>query len=180
MDKTNIIEATLKLARDKGWEKVSVRDIAKEINYSTIKIYSDFGSKESLLREIQAEGFHLLKKNYEEAIAGEQDAGEQLLKLSLAHYHFARQQQVYYDLMFQLNGTNCKLPDGEMLSNTSEPVRDLLKQLHGSLDKSLFYNWWVLAHGFVAITATYPPGTLAEAEEMLQTMIRRFIHSIRQ
>lgn len=180
MEKTDIIEATLELARTKGWEKVSVRDIAKKINYSTIKIYSDFGNKELLLREIQQEGFRLLKKNYLEAVEQETKAEEKLIRLSLAHYHFAREQQVFYDLMFQLNGASCRLPDGNMLSSTSEPVRLLLKQLHGQVDKTLFYNWWALLHGFVTIPATYQPATTAEAEEMLQVMVERFIQSIKQ
>ena len=77
MDKNKIIEQTIHLAQKKGWEKTSVREISKEIGYSTIKIYSDFGGKDGLLKEIQRKGFKGLKEVYLTSIDKGTDAADQ-------------------------------------------------------------------------------------------------------
>lgn len=178
MEREEIIQAALSIAKEKGWDKTSVRDIAHEINYSTIKIYSDFGSKEGLLREIQQEGFRQLRQQYVQSSKNEDKASEKLIRLTLAHYQFAREQRVYYELMFQMNGSDCSMPGHDVLQTASEPIRELLQEIHGSVDRTLFFHWWALVHGFVVISGTQSKVSSSEAAEILATIVRRFVSSI--
>ena len=179
MEKTEIIQAVIDIAQAKGWDKTSVRDISKKINYSTIKIYSDFGSKDGLLQEVQKEGFRRLRRAYVKSGDNAIDATEKLVQLTLAHYRFARQHRAYYELMFQMNGSECSTPGGDVLQTASEPIRQLIQKIHGEVNRTLFFHWWALAHGFVVITDTQSKLSLAEALKMLSTIIRRFVSSIR-
>ena len=179
MEKTDIIQAAIDIAQVKGWDKTSVRDISKKINYSTIKVYSDFGSKDGLLQEIQKEGFRRLRQAYVQSEAEATNADEKLVQLTVAHYRFARQHRAYYELMFQMNGSGCRMPGGGVLQTASEPIRQLIQDIHGKVNRTLFFHWWALAHGFVIITGTQPKISIAEATEMLCTIVRRFVSSIR-
>ena len=179
MEKKEIIQAALSVATEKGWSRTSVRAIAEEIEYSTIKIYSDFGSKEGLLQEVQRQGFVLLKEEYEAAIRREETSQEQLIALTKAHYRFATDQRIHYELMFQMNGTNCPTGDKDIMFTTSQPIRNLIFQLCGRVDRTLFFNWWVIAHGFVTVLGNDTKIPYHEAETMLSDMILNFIKAIK-
>ena len=180
MDKQEILQKTLQLAERKGWENTSVRDISKAIGYSTIKIYSDFGNKNGLLLEIQKEGFKELKKSYLEAIDNNATPDTNLINLSIAHFHFAQKNSLQYDLMFQLNGAKCDRPSGDILRSTSDPIRELMIQLFGQADRTDFFNWWVITHGFIAIASDNHQINDEEAKKMLTIMVRRFIAAVKQ
>ncbi|MEL7123286.1 MAG: TetR/AcrR family transcriptional regulator [Bacteroidota bacterium] len=151
--KNEIIEAALTIAKKKGWEKTSVRDISKAINYSTIKIYSEFGNKEGLLQAIQRRGFVLLKDEYSKSIDTQDSNEKKLIELTVKHFQFSKQHKAYYDLMFQMNGSPCPFPSGEVLRIAGKAVSELLSEVAGyPANKVLFFNWWALAHGFIAIT----------------------------
>ncbi|MEO1627502.1 MAG: helix-turn-helix domain-containing protein, partial [Bacteroidota bacterium] len=79
------MDAALELAKSEGWENVSIRKIAKKIGFSTMKIYSDFGSKERLFFDIQKIGFKLLKETYFSAIENIDDPKLKLESIFLSH-----------------------------------------------------------------------------------------------
>lgn len=178
MEKSEIVQAAVEVAKEKGWDKTSVRDISKKINYSTIKVYSDFGSKDGLLQEIQKDGFRRLRQAYVRSGTNATSTAEKLVQLTLAHYRFACQHRAYYELMFQMNGSGCSMPGGDVLQTTSEPIRQLIQDIHGKVDRTLFFHWWALAHGFVVITGTQAKLPLHEATEMLGEIAQRFVTSI--
>ncbi len=179
VSKNQIIDAAINIAGEKGWEKTTVREIAKEINYSTIKIYSEFKSKEDLLKAIQIQGFMMLKSEYLKSIQFIDQREEKLIELTLAHYRFSHQQKTYYDLMFQMDGSTCSLPKEGVLANAGEPINQLLSDVAGyKVDKPLFLHWWSLAHGFIAITRM-----MGDNEEnnnrILRALMTKFIKGIK-
>ena len=178
MEKQEIIRAALDIAEQEGWENTSVRAIARKIGHSTIKIYSDFGNKEGLLQAVQQQGFLLIKEWYQKALQQEKNPEKQLISLTKAHYAFAIEQQKYYELMFQMNGTNCPASDENIMFKTSQPIRDLIFQICGRIDKTLFFNWWVIAHGFVVVVGQDTRIAYEEAQTMLSAIIQNFIKSI--
>jgi len=179
MEKQEIIKAAVDIARQKGWEKTSVREISKQIGYSTIKIYSEFQGKDGLYQAIQEKGFKMLKEAYLNAINNVEEAEEQLVLLSKTHYQFALDYSKYYELMFKMSGTNCDVKDKNIMFNASQPIRDAIFNICGKVDQTLFFNWWVIAHGFVVIVGNEPKIPKAKAEEMLSTMIENFVKAIK-
>ncbi|MEO1054085.1 MAG: TetR/AcrR family transcriptional regulator [Bacteroidota bacterium] len=174
MDKDKIIEQTISLAQKKGWKKTSVREISKEIGYSTIKVYSDFGGKEGLLKEIQKKGFQQLKDVYLASMAKGKDPVGQLAKLTIGHFKFAKDNTHLYELMFSLNGAVSSFPDPELLKDTGSPVRALLQNIDGELLKHRFYHWWSIAHGFFSITMNNPHINDQEYEKLLKQIVKDF------
>lgn len=180
MEKQEIINTAVDIARQKGWEKTSVREISKQIGYSTIKIYSEFQGKEGLYQAIQEKGFKMLKEAYLKAIANVEDAEEQLILLSKAHNQFAHDYSKYYELMFKMSGTNCDVKDKNIMFNASQPIRDAIFNICGKVDRTLFFNWWVIAHGFVVVVGNEKKIPKPEAEEMLASMIENFIKAVKK
>ncbi|MEL7534745.1 MAG: TetR/AcrR family transcriptional regulator [Bacteroidota bacterium] len=178
MERCEIIKAAVDLARKQGWSKTTVRAIAKEIGYSTIKIYSDFGNKDGLFKAIQKEGFLALRKTYDEAESAGQNPSERLISLSLAHYEFAMEHKPVYQLMFQMGGTNCDSKEEDQQFKSSQPIRDAIFELCGKVDRTLFFNWWVIAHGFIVTVAYDHQIPKQEAKEMLSQMVQNFIKAI--
>lgn len=179
MEKQEIIKTAVDIARQKGWEKTSLREISKQIGYSTIKIYSEFDGKDGLYQAIQEKGFKLLKDAYLKSIADIENPEEILIQLSKAHYHFAHDHEKYYELMFKMSGTNCDVKDKNIMFNASQPIRDAIFNICGKVDRTLFFNWWVIAHGFVVIVSNEQKISKTEAEEMLTAMIENFIKAIK-
>ena len=180
MDKNQIIQAAIEIAKESGWKKASIRNISKRINYSTIKIYSEFGNKESLMLSIQKKGFNMLRESMIAAIKNKKSPEEQFIALNLAYYDFAKTHQAYYNLMFQMDGTNCPKADGATLQHTSEPIRALISQLSGRpTTKSQFFNWWAMMHGYTSITQGYQRSGGQEYLTILKEMIERFIFALK-
>ncbi|MEM6343423.1 MAG: TetR/AcrR family transcriptional regulator [Bacteroidota bacterium] len=178
MERCEIIKAAVDLARKQGWPKTTVRAIAKEIGYSTIKIYSDFGNKNGLFKAIQKEGFLALRMAYDASEEEVQEPANRLVALSLAHYEFAMEHKPVYQLMFQMAGTNCDLEEEGQKFKSSQPIRDAIFELCGKVDRTLFFNWWVIAHGFIVTVAYDHQIPTEEAKPMLKQMVQNFIKAI--
>lgn len=180
MNKPEIIQAAIEIATESGWAKASVRNISKRIDYSTIKIYSEFGGKDGLMSAIQKEGFAKLRQAMYDAIATADTAEEQFLALNFAYYNFTKTHRAYYELMFQMGGTNCANPDGTTLQRTSTPIRSLISQISGQpVTRSQFFNWWSLMHGFIAINEQKHHSSEDELKIILKEMIERFIFALK-
>ena len=61
--RTSIIDAARMLFVARGIEAVSMREIAKQINYSATTIYNHFADKEALLQAVCDEDFLALAGN---------------------------------------------------------------------------------------------------------------------
>lgn len=58
--KQNILLAARSIASSEGWQSVTIRKIANQIEYSPPTIYEHFASKEAILLELMLEGNRLL------------------------------------------------------------------------------------------------------------------------
>ncbi len=175
----NLVAATVALAQEVGWEKTSVREIAKRVGSSTIKIYTEYGSKDALLLEVQKRGFQQLKVRYERALAVEVSAQVRLVGLSAAHCRFAREHKTHYDLMFSINGAVCKADTREVLRDASQPIRQALHAASGRTDHVVFVNWWALVHGFTLVAVSAGLANEAAQETMLTQLIENLIKGLR-
>lgn len=122
----------------------------------------------------------MLRQTMIAAIEKKKSPEEQFIALNLAYYNFSKTHQAYYNLMFQMDGTNCPKADRVTLQHTSEPIRSLISQLSGRpTTKSLFFNWWSIMHGYVAITQGYQNSDEQEYLVILEEMIGRFIFALK-
>ncbi|MDX2304496.1 MAG: TetR/AcrR family transcriptional regulator [Microscillaceae bacterium] len=95
-----IIDTATKLFREHGFEKVSLRNIADQIEYSPTMIYLYFKDKNELLHALHTEGFRMLKQRFDAALASLSDPWERFKVLGETYVRFGLENPEYYELMF--------------------------------------------------------------------------------
>lgn len=102
----SIIDAARSLFVERGIEAVSMREIAKKINYSPTTLYHHFADKESLLQALCDEDFLKLAHGMRE-IMQMPDLIARIRALGLGYAMFALQNPNHYRLMFMTPRTPC-------------------------------------------------------------------------
>lgn len=97
--RASILDAARTLFVERGIEAVSMREIAKQINYSATTLYHHFADKEALLQAVCDEDFLALASGMRE-IMQIPDLIIRLQALSNGYAQFALQHPSHYRLMF--------------------------------------------------------------------------------
>src|ERR1700761_2566307 len=105
----SIMKAALHIAKEEGWEALSMRKIADAIEYTAPIIYGYFENKEAILKELTTQGFRILSAKVREARARHEDPAEQLESMWMAYWDFAFEHQAYYQLMYGVDVDCCQL-----------------------------------------------------------------------
>jgi AcrR family transcriptional regulator len=113
-----IVKTARKLAESEGWDAVTTRRLADEIEYSQPVLYSHFAGKDAIVAAVALEGFTELAVRLRAAtLTGEPRAA--LEGLARAYMAFAEENPTLYDAMFTMA---VDLPFGQ--DDTPEPLRD--------------------------------------------------------
>ena len=157
--RTNILEASVKIAKVEGWQALSMRKIADEIEYTAPMIYEYFSNKEGILSELTIKGFSLLAQELTKAKAKHRLPAKQLEAMWMAYWNFAFAEKEYYQLMFGVEMNCCtmmmsKCPELEYPSNLmNEVIRALLNKKDATEDEIdiWYYTFWSVIHGLVSL-----------------------------
>lgn len=156
-----ILTAALELFINEGYNGVSIRNIAKKIEYSPGSIYTYFEDKDSIFYALHVEGFDIL---YQKQLSsqGINDPRERLLAQGRAYIEFALGNQEYYDIMFILRESIeliCKEEERDWTHG--QRSYDLLKrnvaecQAAGMFNdqdiESVAFLLWSVVHGIASI-----------------------------
>jgi AcrR family transcriptional regulator len=158
-----ILDAARRIIARKGGDELSMREIARQIDYSPAGLYEYFESKEEIIQTLCAEGHQRLS-----AYLGQVDknlpAADVLVAIGLAYIDFALNNPEHYLLMFTNLPTKTQLED--MLSQGSSfPI--LLQAIQRGIDAGVFetrpglglyemaYAAWSLVHGISMLRLTY-------------------------
>ncbi len=106
--RTSILDAARSLFLERGIEAVSMREIAKKINYSATTLYHHFTDKEALLQAVCDKDFLALAESMRE-ITQIPNLIERIKVLSQKYAEFALQFPNHYRLMFMTPRSACNL-----------------------------------------------------------------------
>jgi AcrR family transcriptional regulator len=98
-----ILDTAMKLFLREGYERVTLRAIAREMDYSPGIIYWYFKNKNDILFALHAIGFEKLDAKQQETQAIK-DPWKRLLRSAENYLSFALKNPEYYDLMFIMRG----------------------------------------------------------------------------
>lgn len=97
--RTKILDAARALFASEGYEAVTMRRIARAIEYSPTALYLHFKDKESLIRDLCRADFQSLAHSFSR-IGKEKDPIVRLRKIGRAYVEFAEEHPNHYRLMF--------------------------------------------------------------------------------
>jgi AcrR family transcriptional regulator len=152
--KEMILEATFQITREKGFESVNARSLAKVIGCSTQPIFSQYASMSDL-----KQAFHgYLGKYFDEyALSRAAKAEDFSREIGRSYIAFARDESNLFQVLFMsecfgLNGFSDMFGDEGNL----EAARGVSKKLGISLEaaKNLYMKTWVFLHGIASLIAT--------------------------
>jgi len=96
-----IVAAARVIAEREGWDAVTVRRLADEIEYSQPVLYSHFENRDAIVAAVALEGFREIAVALREAARG--STGRNALKnVAMAYLAFALSRPALYDAMFVL------------------------------------------------------------------------------
>ncbi len=162
-----ILDAARELFAKRGYEAVTMREIARRIEYSATALYGHFEDKETLVRELCKQDFAVFAQSFLARVAASGDALERFVQSGLVYLEFAEQFPEHYRLMFmsQIPPTNPEATErDDPAKNAYVFVRALVAEV---MDKGLLraelsdvdlvaQSVWAAVHGAAALDLIVP------------------------
>jgi AcrR family transcriptional regulator len=183
--RSEILAAASKMFADRGYEAVTLREIAKEIGYTHAVIYQHFPDKWHILAELSRETIGLLIQNFDAIAAEYSDPKERLFATSrgLIQFCTAHPQQ-FRNVFFGPENRN-GIRAGQYIDDIGKPLfqrfvhlffevaRD--EGLPGKDDMVVAHTWWYTIFGLatlMVIQGVVPdrPGHALVVEQTIATL----------
>ncbi len=182
----NILDASLKIVKEGGWDALSMRKIADEIEYTAPIIYEYYANKDAILMELTRKGFLMLAKQLEEAKNKHRLPAKQLEAMWLAYWNFAFAERELYQVMYGVKISCCErakiMPESE---RPMDLIWDVIVELmlpHVGTEEEVctkYYTFWSVIHGLISINMVDRGNTDETNQEVLKTAITGIIRSIK-
>ncbi|MET8091326.1 TetR/AcrR family transcriptional regulator [Micromonospora sp. NPDC005220] len=150
----DIVTAARDLALAEGWEAVTTRRLAAEIEYSQPVLYSHFKGKDAIMAAVAVEGFAELANALAAARASAASPRQAVADVAAAYVAFAEQRPAIYDAMFTLAvdlpfATQEVPPD---LARGFAELAETVRPVAGNDDLETFTEtFWSGLHGLVTL-----------------------------
>ncbi len=154
-----ILKAAMELFLKEGFEKVTMRHIARAIDYSPAALYLSFNNKDEILFALHTEGFRELYRR-EQAVAHIRDPLERLRKLGEAYVRFALENPAYYDLMFIMRGPAKLMAAQKRWDSGRQAYEALRSNVQECMEKGAIpradldaatFGLWAFVHGIASL-----------------------------
>ena len=185
--RVNILEAAFKIVKNEGWQALSMRKIAEEIEYTAPIIYEYFANKEAILEELNRKGFILLTGKMQEASDKATSTEDKLEAVWMAYWNFAFAEKELYQLMFGVSMNCCSQQKGPEIAGPTNLVNDLISKLTQGVEGideqeseicRWYYTYWSIVHGLISINLTNRGTSDRLNRRILQDTIRGITKAI--
>jgi len=156
-----ILAAASKMFADRGYEAVTLREIAKEIGYTHAVIYQHFPDKAHILAELSRETIGLMVQNFDAIAAEHPSPKERLFATSrgLIQFCTAHAQQ-FRNVFFGPESRN-GIRAGQYINDIGAPLFQRFVQLFfdvardeglpGKNDTVVAHTWWFTIFGLATL-----------------------------
>jgi AcrR family transcriptional regulator len=178
-----ILDASMKLFVEQGFENVSIRKIADLIEYSPTTVYLYFKDKNEILFNLHEMGFQKMAE-YTADLWSIKNPLVRLHKMGEYYIQFGLENPAYYELMFILKApmealqgmdANCEWKSGD------QALGKLKEAIQESMDKKLIEKGdvdaismaiWSMVHGMVSLAIRDRFDKLVPREQMVPMMTK--------
>jgi AcrR family transcriptional regulator len=147
-----IIAAARVIAEREGWDSVTIRRLADEIEYSQPVLYSHFENRDAIVAAVAVEGFRELTADLREAARGSTGRRNALTNVAKAYLAFALRCPALYEAMFILP-TSLRFAAAETrpeLHAAFETLAAAVTPFCVDVDV-VTETFWAALHGFAAL-----------------------------
>lgn len=180
-----ILDASMKLFIEHGYDNVTIRKIADIIEYSPTTVYLYFKDKDEIFYHLHEQGFALFAE-INQNLAGIDNPLTRLHKMGENYLAFGLQNPEYYDIMFVQRGPmkalmerdDCEWTFGEGALNTLKLTIDEAMQkgfLYKGNVEAAAMAIWGMVHGLVSLAIRERFDKLVPAED-IPAMMRQSLN----
>lgn len=187
-----IIDASMAMFVEEGYEKTSIRNIADKIEYSPATIYLYYKDKDELLYDVQGEAFGQLLALFEKHVVS-RSPWKRLEQLCETYVRFGLEQQELYTLMFINKAPMNVIDEDEHWANGQSAFDFLVNCVQDCMDKGLLrykdvhaaaLSIWAIGHGILSLNLCCRLKIIQSVEVPLEPMVmhivQEFLRMIRQ
>ncbi|MCX9083491.1 MAG: TetR/AcrR family transcriptional regulator [Candidatus Methanoperedens sp.] len=154
-----ILNTAMNLFLDKGFENITIRNIAEKIDYSPATIYLYFKNKDDILFTLRKIGFEKLYEHQVSSLKFD-DPLKRLHRQGKTYIKFALENPEYYDLMFIMRGAVARTLDINNCDVGLDSYELLKKNVKECMDEGLFprtdidvaaFALWSYVHGIASL-----------------------------
>lgn len=172
-----IVSAARELAETEGWDAVTTRRLAAEIEYSQPVLYSHFKDKGAIMAAVAVQGCEEIAAEMRTARTAAKGARAALAAVGETYTSFARRRPALYDVMFT-HTVDLPFATPEAPAALQEAFSELFQAVQPIAAKSddvglLTETYWAGLHGLVTLMRS---GRLPEEEhdQRLALLIAHF------
>jgi AcrR family transcriptional regulator len=151
LSKERIMEVARELFVQHGYRHVSMRQIARELNYSHGSIYYHFKNKADLFYSLVNQDFGLLDQKLDEVLQEDLEPIQKLKKVLQGYIQFGLEHQNHYEIMFIIRDDELKNHLHQKPNQSYEKFAQAVFELSGKkVNASLVWSIFLSLHGFVS------------------------------
>ena len=183
--KKQILDASMKLFVEEGFENVTIRRIADLIEYSPTTVYLYFKDKDEIFESLHDEGFQKMQE-FNHSLSSIQNPLLRLHKMGENYIQFGMENPEYYNLMF-INGEPMKKiaepgcewkPGDAAIDRLKATVTECMEK--GYLAKGdptlVSLSVWSFVHGLVSLAIRQRLEKFVEPPEMVVPVMKQSLN----
>jgi AcrR family transcriptional regulator len=178
-----ILNAARTISLEDGWHAVTIRKIAKKIEYTPPTIYEYFRNKDDIFYTLLRMGYQKLYYLFVETYQTIPDPKERLFRLGTTYWNFAWEYKELYQVMNGLNGVRFgveSIPNEakDIYSLLKKAVEELLQQYQQPLENAhhQVVLLWATLHGLISLTMTKQiAGGIEQGKKLCHQAIQQWI-----
>lgn len=186
--KQAILETAQALIDEKGADGISIREIARRIDYSPAGLYEYFDSKDDLVAAVCADGMKQLGLAFKQ-VPADLSPAERLVELGLRYVEFARRHPDQFLMIFNTLPSSRTSIDQPVDRGT--PYDILLKTVQAAIEVGEFeatneqaaegvaYSLWALMHGRAMLELTFLQNFQADFDSVHRWAVETFINGLK-
>jgi AcrR family transcriptional regulator len=180
-NRIKILDASLQIVKEEGWQALSMRKIADIIEYTAPMIYEYFANKEAILAELAGKGYLILAKRVREAKENETIPEKQIEAMWLTYWQFAFEEKELYQLMFGIGTQCCEMEKSfKCFDSHAVLISNVIKEIMHDKNPSeemicrKYFTYWSIIHGLISINLV----NKGNGEETNQQVLKDAIYGI--
>ncbi|RZS36817.1 TetR family transcriptional regulator [Herbihabitans rhizosphaerae] len=184
--RVRLLDRAGRLLSSEGAAALSLRRLAADVGTSTTAVYSLFGGKPALLRELYVEGFRRFNARLR-AVEHTGDPAEDLVRIGIVYRQSALADPHLYSIMFTRVLPDFE-PDADAIAESTAAFMPLVEVVREAIESGVFTQTapdtvaitsWGLVHGLVSLelNGNLPPGmdVAGAYEDALRANVRGWL-----
>lgn len=186
--KNSLVNEARKLLNEDGYEKFSLRRLAKQVGVSAMAPYRHFKTKEKLLGAVVDDAFEQFAMALEKSVPSEAPLVDQMVHMCIGYIRFfVNNPDILKVLFMEVRNRNATIMSQDKTQDLTEQLRNqksfhmystlarrITPQLPGFSDDEAILAFWARAHGLAILISQEAWSFDIEkiTDEMLEKMIR--------